>query len=270
VVRIAIIGGSGLYKLLKNPKIVRLDTPFGSCDVSLGEFAGEEVAFIPRHGAAHELPPFKVNYKANLYALNMLEVERVIATNAVGAINPDLEPGTIVIPHDLIDMTKCRDFTFFDGKTRIRVRGREIGGVVHVSMTPHTYCPEIRSSILEAAESLGLGLRDGGVYVCTEGNRFETAAEIRAFSILGGDIVGMTGCPEASLARELALCYASISLVTNYAAGVSGRVKLTQKEVLEIFSRRLDDLIVLLEESVRRIPKRRACACKDALSEFLT
>lgn len=269
MVRVAIIGGSGLYKLLKDPKIVKLDTPFGPCDVQMGELAGEEVAFIPRHGTSHELPPFRVNYKANLYALNMLGVERVIATNAVGAINPDLEPGAIVIPHDLIDMTKCREMTFYDGKTTIRVRGMEVSGVIHVSMTPHTYCPEIRSSIVEAAGSMGISVRDGGVYVCTEGNRFETAAEIRAFSILGGDIVGMTGCPEASLARELALCYASISVVTNYAAGVSGRVKLTQKEVLDTFSRRLSDLAALLEESIRRIPRQRSCACKDALSEFL-
>ncbi|MEM1520769.1 MAG: S-methyl-5'-thioinosine phosphorylase [Candidatus Korarchaeum sp.] len=269
MVRVAIIGGSGLYKLLENPKILKLDTPFGSCDVHLGEFAGEEVAFIPRHGASHELPPLRVNYKANLYALNMLEVERVIATNAVGAINPDLEPGTILIPHDFIDMTKCREVTFYDGKTRIRVRGKELSGVIHVSMTPHTYCPEIRSSIIEAAGSMGISVRDGGVYVCTEGNRFETPAEIRAFSILGGDVVGMTGCPEASLARELALCYASISIVTNYAAGVSGRVKLTHKEVLDIFSRRLNDLAALLEGTIRRIPRQRSCACKDALSEFL-
>lgn len=269
MVRVAIIGGSGLYRLLENSKIMKLDTPFGSCDVYLGEFADEEVAFIPRHGASHELPPFKVNYKANLYALNMLEVERVIATNAVGAINPDLEPGTIVIPHDLIDMTKCREVTFYDGKTRIRVRGKELSGVIHVSMTPYTYCPEIRSSIIEAAESVGFSVRDGGVYVCTEGNRFETPAEIKAFSILGGDIVGMTGCPEASLARELALCYASISIVTNYAAGISGRVKLTHKEVLDIFSRRLNDLTVLLGETIKRIPRQRSCACKDALSEFL-
>ncbi|MCS7102803.1 MAG: S-methyl-5'-thioinosine phosphorylase [Candidatus Korarchaeum sp.] len=269
MVRVAIIGGSGLYKLLEKPKILKLDTPFGSCDVSLGEFAGEEVAFIPRHGTSHELPPFRVNYKANLYALNMLEVERVIATNAVGAINPDLEPGTILVPQDLIDMTKCREVTFYDGRTRIKVRGKELGGVIHVSMTPHTYCPEIRSSIIEAAENIRLDVRNGGIYVCTEGNRFETPAEIRAFSILGGDVVGMTGCPEASLARELALCYASISIVTNYAAGVSGRMKLTHREVLDIFSRRLNDLSVLLEETIRRIPKQRSCTCKDALSEFL-
>jgi 5'-methylthioadenosine phosphorylase len=269
MVRVGIIGGSGLYELLENPRIVRLDTPFGHCDVQLGELAGEEVAFIPRHGALHRLPPYKVNYKANLYALNMLEVERIIATNAVGSINPALEPGTIVIPHDFIDMTKCRDVTFYDGETTIKVRGREVSGVVHVSMTPYTYCPEIRASIIEAAEHMGLGVRDGGVYVCTEGNRFETPAEIRAFSILGGDIVGMTGCPEASLARELAICYASISVVTNYAAGVSGAVKLTQGEVIEIFSRKIQDISRLIEETIRRIPKRRECPCKDALSEYL-
>lgn len=270
MVRVAVIGGSGLYKLLESPRSLRIDTPFGSCDLHLGEFAGEEIAFIPRHGSSHLLPPFKVNYKANIYALNMLGVERILATNAVGAINPELEPGAIVVPDDFIDMTKRRDSTFYDGSIKVKVGGKEVGGVVHVSMTPYTYCPEIRAAVIEAARSIGLNVRDGGVYVCTEGNRFETPAEIRAYSILGGDIVGMTGCPEASLARELAICYASISVVTNYAAGVAGKVKLTQREVLDIFSKRIQDLRALLDEAIRKIPKERSCACKDALSDYLS
>ncbi len=269
MVRVGIIGGSGIYRLLENPDRRLIDTPFGSASVFTGDFGGEEIAFIPRHGEHHEVPPFRVNYRANLYALNLLGVERVIATNAVGAINPELDPGTFVIPDDFIDLTKCREGTFYDGKTVLNIRGRRVGGVIHVSMTPHTYCPEIRGAIRESAEELGVSVVDGGVYVCVEGNRFETSAEIRAMRILGGDVVGMTGCPEAALARELAMCYASISVVTNYAAGVSGRVKLTHSEVLDTFSRRIRDLSELLREAVSRIPLVRSCPCKEALDEFL-
>lgn len=269
MVRIGIIGGSGIYRLLEEPQKRNLNTPFGEATVFLGEFGGEEIAFIPRHGTRHEIPPFKVNYRANIYALNLLGVERVIATNAVGAINPKLGPGTLVLPHDFIDLTKCRTNTFYDGKTVITVRGRKVGGVVHVSMTPDTYCPEIRRALKEAAEEIGAKIIDRGVYVCAEGNRFETPAEIRAMSLLGGDIVGMTGCPEAALARELAICYASISVVTNYAAGVGGRIKLTQEEVLETFSARMKDLSRILERTVPKIPRERSCTCKNALDEYL-
>ena len=269
MVRIGIIGGSGIYRLIEDPVVREISTPFGEVKVYTGMFGGEEIAFIPRHGEKHEIPPFKVNYKGNLYAFNLLEVERVLATNAVGSINPKLEPGTIVLPHDLIDLTRCRNGTFYDGKTVLRVRGKEVGGVIHVSMTPSTYCPELRNSILAAAKEMGLHIIDGSVYVCAEGNRFETPAEIRAMSILGGDIVGMTGCPEVALARELALCYASIAVVTNYAAGVKSNAKLTHEEVMDIFSRRLDDLSELLARTIPRIPKERSCPCKDALREFL-
>lgn len=269
MVRLGIIGGSGIYELLEDHQIRTLNTPFGDVNVFLGEFGGEEVAFIPRHGTKHEVPPFNVNYRANIYALNLLGVERVIATNAVGAINPELEPGAFVLPHDFIDLTKCRANTFYDGKTVVTVRGQRVSGVVHVSMTPHTYCPEIREALKEAAAEIGVEIFDKGVYVCAEGNRFETPAEIRAMSILGGDIVGMTGCPEAALARELAMCYASISIITNYAAGVGGRVKLTHKEVLETFSRRTEDLSRILKGAVPKIPQERSCPCKDALDEYL-
>ncbi|MCD6348435.1 MAG: S-methyl-5'-thioinosine phosphorylase [Candidatus Korarchaeota archaeon] len=269
MVRVGVIGGSGIYRLLEEPEMRKIDTPFGIAQVYLGEFGGERIAFIPRHGEKHSIPPFRVNYRANIYALNLLGVERILATNAVGAINPELEPGTIVLPHDFIDLTKCRASTFYDGRTSLIVRGKVVSGVVHVSMTPHTYCPEIRAALLDAAEEIGIQVVDRGVYVCAEGNRFETPAEIRAMSILGGDLVGMTGCPEAALARELAICYASISVVTNYAAGVGGRVKLTHQEVLDIFSRRLRDLSELLAKTISRIPKERSCACKDALEGFL-
>ena len=263
--KIGIIGGSGLYELLEEARKVEVDTPFGSVTVSVGAIGGREVAFIPRHGERHGTPPFRVNYKGNLYALRKLGVVRVLASNAVGAIDPKLEPGTLLVPDDLIDMTKSREYTFYDGETEIEIDGVVIRGVAHVSMTPHTYCPELRRALLKAGESLGLAMVDGGVYVCAEGNRFETPAEIRAFRILGGDVVGMTGCPEAALARELAMCYATVNIVTNYAAGVRGPAKLTHEEVAEIFSRRIEDVRALFREAVARIPEERNCPCKDAL-----
>ncbi len=263
--KVGIIGGSGFYELLEDPERLIVDTPFGQVKVAVGKMGGSEVAFIPRHGERHEVPPFMVNYRANILALRTLGVVRILATNAVGSLDPAHGPGTILIPDDLIDFTKNRPTTFYDGKTRIRIGDRVVGGVVHVSMTPHTYCPELRGALLEAGRELGLDPVDGGVYVCAEGNRFETPAEIRAFRMLGGTVVGMTGCPEAILAREVAACYATVTVVTNYAAGVSGPAKLTHDEVKEVFARRIEDVKSMLRIAVERIPQERSCACKDAL-----
>jgi len=265
VPRIGIIGGSGVYELLKESIARVITTPYGDVEVFVGWVGDEEVAFIPRHGKKHTIPPFAVNYRGNLYALNLLGVERVIATNAAGSLREDLEPGTLVVPDDFIDMTKGRVYTFYDGKTSLRVRGMEIKGVVHVSMTPSTYCPEIRNALLEAGSKEGLQVKDGGIYVCAEGNRFETPAEIRAYRLMGGDIVGMTGCPEAALARELSICYATLAVVTNYAAGIKGDKKLTHEEVKEIFSSRIKQVKDIILKSIPLLPKERKCPCKDAL-----
>lgn len=263
--RVAIIGGSGFYSIFENPEQREVKTPFGDVSLDIGKVRNVEVAFIARHGRKHEIPPAKVNYKANLYALKQIGVERVVATNAVGAIDPSLEPGTFVVPNDFIDFTKNRDSTFYDGKTEIVVDGRVLRGVVHVSMTPDPYCPEIRSSIVQALREAGVKFRDGGVYVVTEGNRFETPAEIKAFSYLGGDIVGMTGVPEVVLARELAMCYATLCLVTNYAAGVQGSRKLTHDEVADIYERNLRILREVVARTVELIPLSRSCGCSKAL-----
>jgi 5'-methylthioadenosine phosphorylase len=263
--RVAIIGGSGFYSLFENPEQREVETPFGNVILEVGKVRDVEVAFIARHGRRHEIPPSKVNYKANLYALKQIGVERVVATNAVGAINPSIEPGTFVVPHDFIDFTKNRDSTFYDGKTEIMVDGRILRGVVHVSMTPDPYCPEIRSAILQSLSEAGVKFVDRGVYVVTEGNRFETPAEIKAFSFLGGDIVGMTGVPEAVLARELAMCYATLCLVTNYAAGVQGSRKLTHDEVADIYERNLKNLRDVVARAVELIPLSRSCSCGKAL-----
>ena len=223
---IGIIGGSGFYELfnLMNKETINVETPFGSVSVEIGEIADKKVAFLARHGKAHTVPPHKVNYKANAMSMFKLGVSYVIATNAVGSLREHLAPGAIVIPNQIIDFTKNRDYTFFNGSFSIKMRDGSIKkGVVHTDVT-EPYCEELRRKIINAASAAGYKIHDGGVYVCTEGPRFETPAEINFFKMIGGDLVGMTASPEVFLFKELEICYASICVVTNYAAGMQKRV----------------------------------------------
>jgi 5'-methylthioadenosine phosphorylase len=188
--RIAVVGGSGLESLLHGTRQVRVGTLYGPAPlISIGFMGEEEVAFLPRHGPKHDLPPHRVNYRANLSALKRLGVERIIATNAVGGINADYEPGDLSIPADIIDMTKSRSATFFDGPL-----------VTHIDVS-QPYCPELRKVMLDASKGGNVKVWDGSVLVATEGPRYETPAEIRMLEKLGGDLVGMTGAPETFLAR---------------------------------------------------------------------
>ncbi len=244
---VAVIGGTGLEDLFKGSEVINVGTPFGlSYAIFIGEIKGRKVAFLPRHGRKHDVPPHKVNYRANIYALHKLGVERIIATNAVGAINLNFKPGDLVVPHDLVDFTKQRQQTFYDKAP-----------VKHIDFT-EPYCPEIRRVLIEAAGEMG-GVHDKAVYVCTEGPRFETPAEIRMFRTLGCDIVGMTGSPEAALARELGICYATLCFVSNMAAGISG--KLTYEEVMNVSKSIMPKIQKIIVESVGRLPKARRCEC---------
>lgn len=206
---------------------------------------------MPRHGARHCTPPHKVNYRANIYALHKIGVKRVLATNTVGAINPKLKTGNLVVPHDLVDFTKFRQSTFYDDEP-----------VTHVDVS-QPYCPEIRSAIVGAAKRIGAQIIDRAVLVCTEGPRLETPAEIRMFKRMGCDVVGMTGMPEAVLARELEICYASMCLVTNMAAGIQKR--LTAEELVKTAKKTAPVLEQLLRETVRHLPTKRQCPCAQAL-----
>src|SRR5690606_29757669 len=197
-----------------------LDTPYGEVEVQIGRYKGVEVAFMPRHGKGHSIPPHRINYRANIWGLKMLGVEVILATAAVGSINPEMKPGNFVIVDQFLDFTKGRTSTFFDDGSQ---------GVVHVDVT-EPYCPAVREVLIETGRELGLRLHDRGTYVCVEGPRFETAAEIRAFRILGGDVVGMTSVPEAVLAREAGICYAAMAMVTNMGAGMEER-PLSHEEV---------------------------------------
>ncbi len=254
--RIAIIGGSGVYDpgILSDIREIKMDTPYYSSAVlKVGTYQGEEIAFMARHGEKHALPPHRVNYHANIWALKMLGVERVLATAAVGSTNPMMRPGDFVIVDDFLDFTKTRSYTFFEG---------EEDGVVHTDFTT-PYCPQLRQLLLETAARLGVTAHDGGVYACTEGPRFETPAEIRMIRQLGGDLVGMTNVPEVVLAHEAGLCYSLIAMVTNMAAGIAA-TSLSHAEVLAIMDQNGKNLRDLIMGSIPAIPRERNCRCGQA------
>ena len=210
---LAIIGGSGLTQLA-NLEVVRREivrTPYGdpSGAITYGTIRGQEVAFLARHGYGHTIPPHKVNYRANMWALGQARVKYIVAVASVGGIRRDMKPGTLAIPDQIIDYTHGRCFTYFEGSDR---------SVVHVDFT-HPYCEPLRQRLIQAAANAGEPLLQGGTYAATQGPRLETAAEIDRLERDGAHMVGMTGMPEASLARELGLCYAAVAVVVNYAAG---------------------------------------------------
>lgn len=254
-----IIGGSGLYQIsgVDIRKKVRMKTPYGppSGSYLVGEFSGITIVFLPRHGEKHTVPPHKVNYRANIWGFKELGVERILSVGAVGGISPRTTPGTLVVLDQIIDMTRARESTFHEGKA----------GVVHIDFT-EPYCPELRKILHDASRRSAAAIKKSGTYVCTEGPRLETKAEIRFFARIGADVVGMTGMPEASLSREAEICYAGIAVVTNYAAGLQKK-KLTVTEVIETMNKATGRLQALLKEALVKIPHRRGCSCKDALTK---
>ena len=253
-VNIAVIGGTGFEKLFKSAKPLRVKTPYGTAPVLfIGAVDDRRVVFLPRHGPNHSIPPHRINYKANIDGLHKLGVEQIITTNAVGAINRDFQPGDVVVPHDLIDFTKTRPTTFYDKAP-----------VTHIDMS-QPYCPEIRRLLIQTAGGKGLKVHDKAVLVCTEGPRLETPAEIEMLRRLGADIVGMTSCPEAALAREREMCYATICYVSNMAAGMQQR--LSALEVSKVSKKILPAIGEVLIGAIKCLPFKREdhCSCSGAL-----
>ncbi len=249
--RIAIIGGSGLEGLLQGSEVVRLETPYGTAPpISVGVIGREEVAFLPRHGPKHDLPPHKINYRANIYSLKQVGVERIIATNAVGAINTTYNPGELAIPSDILDMTKSRSGTYFDAAP-----------VTHIDVT-EPYCPELCNVLAECCKTTGVNCRTKAILAATEGPRYETPAEIRMLGKLGGDIVGMTGAPEVFLARELEICYSTLCFISNKAAGMQER--LSAVEVMNVGKQVMPTMLKVIPVAIERIPTERACMCAKA------
>jgi len=249
---LAFIGGTGVEELLREGRKLKIGTPFGpSPDITIGKIGPLNVAFLPRHGEEHDVPPHRVNYRANIWSLNKLGVTRIIATNAVGAVNRDYKPGDFVVPSDIIDFTKMRSQTFYDEAP-----------VTHIDVT-QPYCPELTSLLARASKKHAKRVKRNAVFACTEGPRYETPAEIRMLRKLGADIVGMTASPETFLARELEMCYATICFVSNMAAGIQAR--LTTEEVIKVAGKVMPKLILILKEVVGMIPRERKCVCSRAL-----
>lgn len=252
-VKIAVIGGTGVYDpdILSDVRGETVSTPYGEVHLKIGMYRGRAVAFLNRHREDHSVPPHLVNYRANIAALKKLGVKNVLATGAVGSLNPAMQPGHFVFVDQFLDFTKNRASTFFEGG---------LSGVVHTDMTS-PYCPELRDILARAARSCGFHAHAGGTYVCTEGPRFETAAEIKMFRLLGGDLVGMTGVPEVSLAREAEMCYAAVAMVTNFAAGISP-TPLTHREVVDVMMQNGENIKKLLVQAIVWIDPDRACSCR--------
>jgi 5'-methylthioadenosine phosphorylase len=254
---IGVIGGSGLYEL-KGLSVLEdrvLSTPFGepSAPYRIGEISGIKVAFLPRHGTGHNFPPHRINYRANIWGFKEIGAERIISVNASGGINPSFRPGEIVLLDQVVDFTQgARQSTFYDKDE-----------VVHIDFT-EPYCPELREALSDAASSTRVEVKNTGTYICVNGPRLESRAEIEHFGRMGAEVIGMTGMPEASLARELEICFSAIAVVTNYAAGLSGK-KLTTDEVVKKMEDANERLKRLLKEALALIPPGRACQCKDAL-----
>jgi 5'-methylthioadenosine phosphorylase len=247
----AIIGGTGIYQIVERGKELSttvVETPYGSSpEISLFKLHQREFIFMPRHARGHVNPPHMINYRANIWALKKMGVDRVIATNAVGSLHESIKPGDLVVPHDFLDFTRMRPGTFYDKKT------------VHIDVT-EPYCPQLRNVLVSSGNVLG-----EGVYVCTEGPRFETAAEVEMFRRLGGTLLGMTGLPEVVLARELEMCYASVCTVSNFAASISPN-KLTIDEVVEVVNKKREEIIGLLIDVLSQIPSKCQCPCGNTLN----
>ncbi|NCD08188.1 MAG: S-methyl-5'-thioadenosine phosphorylase [Negativicutes bacterium] len=258
---IAIIGGTGIYdpEALEGLKNILITTPYGQVSCNTGLMYGNKITFITRHGLGHKTPPHKVNYRANIWALKSLGVEEIFATTAVGSLNMEMKAGHFVICDQILDFTKCRINTFYDTPER---------GVAHVDFS-YPYCPVLRDKVAACLKNTDIIFHCGGTYVCAEGPRFETAAEIKMFKILGGDIVGMTNVPESVLAREAEICYVNVSIVTNMAAGISP-TPLSHNEVVEAMGKSVKNMNTLIDSFIKNNepPIVNSCGCATAMKEF--
>ncbi|RLF08558.1 MAG: S-methyl-5'-thioadenosine phosphorylase [Thermoprotei archaeon] len=258
-IKIAVIGGSGIY----DPEIVqvieekKIYTPYGlpSDSIVIGILSGKKIAFLPRHGRKHQIPPHKINYRANIWALKELGVERVISVSAVGSLREDYKPGDFVCTDQFIDMTKRREYTFYDGPI-----------VAHVSMAD-PFCPELRDICVSVGKELGITMHSTGTYVCIEGPRFSTRAESKLWRSFGADIIGMTLVPEVNLAREARMCFLNIAMITDY--DVWAEKPVTAHEVEKVMKENIEKVKELLYKLIPVIPEERSCKCGKYMDEAL-
>lgn len=256
---VGIIGGTGFYdlELLKNQTQTKVYTPFGEPSdlISIGDLEGKKIAFIPRHGSKHSIPPHLINYRANIWALKEIGVSRILALSTVGSLRDNLKPGDFVTPNQFIDFTRIR-FTSFYAR----------GQVCHIS-TADPFCDELRDLTAKLASSLGLHIHSKATYVCIEGPRFSTRAESKMFRDWGADIIGMTIVPECVLAREARICYVNLATVTDY--DVWAERPVDAKTIVEVSRRNQDNLKELLKAIIPRILTERRCTCEEALKNAI-
>jgi 5'-methylthioadenosine phosphorylase len=252
---IGVFGGSGFYSFLDVLEEVDVDTPYGkpSAPIVIGELGGRRVAFLPRHGREHELPPAQVPYRANVWAMRELGVRRLIGPCASGALRPELELGAFVVCDQFVDRTAGRADTFYEGPQ-----------TTHVSAAD-PYCPDLRRVLVETASELEIAVQDGGTVVVIQGPRFSTRAESRWFQQMGWDTINMTAYPEGYLARELELCYANISMVTDHDVGVEGAAPVSHETVLRVFTENNERLRALLFAAIPKIGPQPEDVCATAL-----
>lgn len=257
--RIGIIGGTGIYdqSLLKEEERRKIYTPFGETSdlISIFHRDQKKIAFLPRHGRRHTIPPHKVEYRANIWALQEIGVERILAASAVGSLRRDYEPGDFVIPNQFIDRTKKRQDTFYQG-----------GQVCHISVA-RPFCPELRNILIEAGTKIDATVHPEGTYICIEGPRFSTKAESKLYQALEADVIGMTLYPECVLAREAEICYACVAMITDY--DVWAEKMVSTSEVMKTAKKNVDNLKRMIFQAIKKIPKKRSCKCSEALNNAL-
>lgn len=254
-VEIGVFGGSGFYELLDSPKEYRVGTPFGapSSPVMVGEIGGRSVAFLPRHGKDHSLPPHMINYRANVWAMKQLGVQRIIGPNACGSLQKEVEPGHFVICDQFVDRTWGRKDTFYDGPI-----------TTHVS-SADPYCPTMRLIASQTADKLGIVAHHKGTVVVIQGPRFSTRSESKWFADQGWEVINMTQYPECYLAREQEICYCNISLITDHDAGAEGVEPVTNEEVIRVFNENNQKVKDLIYNMIPALPTERDCVCATAL-----
>lgn len=256
---IGVFGGSGFYSLIENAREVAIETPYGapSDKLAIGEIAGKKVAFLPRHGKDHRFPPHLINYRANLYAMKMLGVKRIVAPTACGSLKHGVKPGSMVVADQVVDRTTGRKDTFYDGPI-----------TTHVSFAD-PYCPTMRPIAVDALKSLDIETHETGTIVVIQGPRFSTRAESKWFSSLGWEVINMTNYPESYLARELEICYVNISLITDYDVGLEGQAGIepvSHAEVMRVFASNNERVKNAIFKIIEAIPNERSCSCGTALS----
>jgi 5'-methylthioadenosine phosphorylase len=255
---VGVFGGSGFYTLLEGAREVVIETPYGppSDIFAIGEIHGRKAAFLPRHGKSHALPPHKINYRANLWAMKELGVSRIIAPTACGSLKPSVRPGEMLVADQVVDHTSGRRDTFYDGPI-----------TTHVSFAD-PYCPQLRPIAIDALRAAEITTHERGTVVVIQGPRFSTRAESKWFAQAGWDVINMTQYPECYLARELEICYVNISLITDYDVGIEGVSggPVSHEEVMRVFASNNERVKAAIGNLIKELPTERDCGCANALS----